>query len=119
MKRDLSRLIVKSEKVNVEGIEMEIKGLKFPELVKFAKLADGKDYEKISNFLLTTALRNALKDEEMSDEEINDLVNNISSKAALKIINTVRKLSGLDDEETPTETEKKEGEGVGENKTEN
>ena len=50
--RDLERLRIKSKEVEVEGIQLKVYGLTFPELSKFAGLVDKNDNESALTFLL-------------------------------------------------------------------
>src|SRR4030042_2886186 len=97
--RDLEKLRVKSKVIDIEGMEFKITGLSFPELAKFANIVDKDSTENAVSYLLKKALRKATSKEEIVDgQPFDDFVNGLSSDVAVKIINTVKEVSGLDTE---------------------
>ena len=95
--RSLERLRIKNREIDIEGEKLKIYGLTFPELSKFAGLVDKNDNEGALNYLLKTSLRKSITKEEMNDEQLDSFIVELSSSVAVKIIQEVKNLSGLDE----------------------
>lgn len=102
----LDRLMAKKEKLpldlgNGETLELELSGLKFPQLAEFAKYADSKDYTAALNYLLFTALRSSMPTKEKdadngyTDDELKSFIEGMDGAIAMKIVTEVQRLSGL------------------------
>lgn len=100
--RDLSKLGIKSQEIEIEGEKFKIYGLTVPELAKFASLVDKQGSENGVSYLLKTSMRKAITKEELPDDKFNEFIDTLSSQVGLKVINVVKTLSGLD-QEAPTE----------------
>lgn len=93
--RNLNALRVKTEDVVIgEDLTLKIAGLTFPELTEFGQIGE-RDKHGASRFLVKTALRKALPASEVSDQDFEMIVKELSAEASLKIIQAVTKLSGI------------------------
>jgi len=114
---DISKLEAQSETITVNGQDIKVSPLELPELMDFMKLADGKDIEKATTFLTYNVLRknipisNEETGEGMSNDELSTFIKTkLNSKALLKIVASIRKVSGLsEDEDTGDDPKKEEG----------
>lgn len=100
--RNLEKLRVKNKEVEIEGEKFKLYGLSFPELAKFAALIDKQGTEEGVNHLLKISLRKSVTKEEVPNDKFDEFINGLSSSSAVKVINAVKELSGLD-QEAPAE----------------
>ena len=94
--RNLKALRAKSTELQIDDITLKIEGLTFPEMTEFAQIGE-RDKNAASAHLVKTTLRKALPESEVSKEEFEEVMKNLSADASIKIINTVVDLSGLGD----------------------
>ena len=102
MVNKLQALRAKPESLEViEGLNLDIKSMTFPETAHFAELADSKKTEDALNYLLFVTLRKAIptkeenQDEGMTDEEIKAEVEVMDGMRAMKIVKKVQEMSGI------------------------
>ena len=96
------KLVIPAEKTTTgEPFEIDLKGLTFPELTKFAAMAEDKDYEGAINLLLYTTLRKSIptkeKDAEngLSDDELKETIKEMDGLLASEIVSAVMETSGM------------------------
>ena len=105
----LQALRSKAEKQDIDGVELDIKSLTFPELTELAEMMEKKENKAAFNYILFTTLRKSIPKKElnpengMTDQEIKDEINLMDGNKAMKIVQATQKISGLDS------TQKKEG----------
>lgn len=111
MKSNLQKARAKKDilTITVEGdsFEMPITGMTFDEMTIMAEYADKKDNKKALRSILFSAFRKALPKEDIiedgkiieegaTDDEINNIIDNLDSDIANKIIIKVQDLSGIE-----------------------
>lgn len=103
---DIEKLEAKSEKIDIMGQTITINPLTVPELIEFMRYAEKSDINNATQYLAFAALRpsvpikNMDTNDGMTDAELKEfIVKKISSKALLKLVAAVRRVSGLTDDD--------------------
>jgi len=109
---DIRKLEAKITDIDVNGEKIKVESLTMPELIDFMKISESKDIKKATHFLVFSVLRknipikNEDTNEGMLDDEIHYFIDNkLTSKAILKILTEVRKVSGLGEDDTSEKNE--------------
>lgn len=89
---DLDKLRSGIRKVNINGIDVEVKTLTFPELTKFAELLESKKIEEATNYILFTSLRKTVNG---TDEEIKQFINELEASSTVELLREIQKASGI------------------------
>ena len=87
---ELSRLFAKPERINLDGIEIEIKPLTLEQLELFADLADAKKRTEAVREIIYQTLKQSIPD--VTREE----VNNLNLGHATVIMNAIMKVNGFE-----------------------
>lgn len=102
---DISKLEAKSETINIMDQDIIINPMTMPKLIEFMKIADRNDIHGATKFLTFAALRDNIPTKEtdavngMDDNELNEfIVNKLNSKALLRIVTAVRRVSGISED---------------------
>ena len=94
------KLIIPSDRTsNGEVFDIDLSGLTFPDLAKFADYSEKKDTEGATNFLLYTSLRKAIPkdgEEGLSDNDLKNFVIEMDGQLASEIVKKVMELSGME-----------------------
>lgn len=98
--RDLSKLRIRSKEIIINEVPLKIHGLTFPELAQFAEISEKSGNAEVIKYMLRTALRKAIPQEEMADNDFDIFLNEISGDAATQVINALKELSGLKEPES-------------------
>jgi len=94
------KLIIPAEKTTDGKLfDIELQGLSFPDLAKFATFSENKDTEGATNFLLYTTLRKAIPstgEEGLTDEDLKKSIDEMDGMLASEIVKKVMELSGME-----------------------
>ena len=110
MRNKLAALMAKKEKLVIpadktrtgEVFELEIKGLSFKDLTKLAGMSEKNQTEGAVNYILFSTFRKAIpnetKDKEngLSDEALQELVDELDGSIAAEVMKKVTEMSGLE-----------------------
>ena len=102
----LKKLESESRKVNIEGLEIEVHGLTFPELAHLAPHMDRKNTEYVLNYIAKKTLNKSFP--KWDDKEINTFLEKVNPKHLVTIVSTVKEMSMPDDGKSKGDVEKKE-----------
>lgn len=98
---DLHKLRACVRKVNINGMDVEVKSLTFTELSKFAELLEQKKNDEAIEYMLLTSLRKTMVVNEggntrvANDNEIKEFINELEASSTVELIKEIQRASGI------------------------